>query len=328
MKYYFLLFFVFCILIGGGIFVLNPDPIAISLFQATVSFPLSVWILLGVGLFFLISLLIFANSWAKKLLLHRKTEKDLNLLIEQIYRQTLHQDWQSLSFKTPSYQVLSQILARFNLSPNLHSSQSTNPKIDQLFCDLQELEKGVFLKRTFEKHTDFWTKNLLNRIDSDLKFAHKILDEDFPCEIKEYAIQSLINRNAFNEKVMQKIPTLPSQDLYPILNAILERGYKLKQEDFISLLLKTKESHYFELMQKFKQCFDPEFCIALFHELSRQKSEARSLYVYILMDYSMFDKAKEFLEDHRDLILPKAYLELKDQGKNYPLELFFTPFRA
>ena len=322
MKYYFLFFFIFCIFIGGGTYILNPDPISISLFQKTLTLPLALWMLGGVSLFFLISLIVFAKDWAKKILSNRKEEKDLNLIIDQIYHQALGESLSPSTPKTHSLQILAKILKRFSLSPKLNSPQSNYPKIDELFRDLEALEKGEVLKKTFEKNTIFWEKNLINKIDSDLKFAQKILNEDNDEKLKEEAILSLIDHNALNEKLIPKVTKL--HNTHKILNHLLDKGYKLEKEDFLLLLLKVDSKHYLHFAQAFKKYFDPDFCIALFQELSLQKPEARNAYIYILLDYSMFDQARKFLEENQDLILPKIYIDLKDRGENYPLESFFT----
>lgn len=325
MKYYFLFFFIFCTLIGGGTYILNPDPIAISLFQKTLTLPLSLWILGSVSLFFVFTLIVFANDWMRKKISDHKEEKDLKLIIDQIYQQTLSQDSFPNTPKTKSFEILSKILKRFDFSPKLNSPQSDNAKIDELFCDLEALEKGETLKKIFEKDTLFWEKNLINKIRSDLKFAQKILSEDNDEKFKEEAILSLIDHNALNEKIIPKITQL--QNTQTILNHLIDKGYKLKKEDFLLLLLKADSGHYLSFAKAFKKYFDPDFCIELFHELSLQKPEAKNAYVYILLDYSMIDRAREFLEEHQDLILPRIYIDLKDQGKNYPLESFF-PLRS
>lgn len=325
MKYYLLFFFVFCLLVGGGIYTLNPSPISVNLFSYELSLPLSLWILGSVGIFFAVSLFFFANHWIGKFLSTYRQEKDFNRLVDQIHDQILQKTPAHTFYRTQAFQTLSKILQRVKLEPSLESSPSQNLRIDQLLLELESLKKGGVIKTPLQNNTPLWVKNTQNKIHADLKFAQKVLEGDYDASLKQCATLQLIQNGTLNEKIIQKIicQDLNQNDAKDIVDLFLDKGYKLGQAELITLLAKFDSKALIAFFNKHKHSFDPDFCVKLFSQLAQEKEEAKSAYVYVLIDFSMFDKAKEFLRDHEELILPKAYIELKESGKNYPFGEFF-----
>ncbi|WP_027327320.1 LapA family protein [Helicobacter pametensis] len=324
MRHYFLFFFIFTLLIGGILYVFHPSDISLSLFQHTLSFPLSLWVILVLFAFFIGSLFFFASDWVKKFWFERHLKKDLETLIQQISNQLLSKHSTSYTFKTQSFQTLSKILSKAQLSPILGTPPSQENRIDQLFSELEELEKGNVLKDVYEPNSHAWEKNLHNKINSDPKFALKVIEENYPQNLKEYALNTLLSQDNLQEKTIQKLikKDFDSKHTAKIIEFFLQKGYRLGQEDFANLLYKVDAPYILGLLKLFKSQFDPDFCISLFRKLA-QDSKFHQAYAYLLLDYSMFDQAKEFIFEHENLMLPKAYIRLKEEGEDYPLELFF-----
>lgn len=326
MKYYFLFFFIFCLLVGGGLYTLNPSPISVGIFSYNLSLPLSLWILGSVILFFGISLFFFANHWIGGFLRKYRQEKDSNRLINQIYDQILQKPILSSSYQTQIFKTLSKILQRVDLQPRPESAVSENEQIDQLFLDLKSLNEGKIIKTTLKEDTPFWIKNTQNKISSDPKFAQKIVEGDYDSELKRFAILELIQNGSLNEKLIQKIvrQNLDQENAQNILQYFLDKGYKLGQAEIMELVANFDSKALIRFFNQSKDLFDPDFCIELFGKLASQNPEAKNAYVYVLIDFSMFDKAKEFLKEHDELILARAYIDLKENGKSYPFDQFFV----
>lgn len=325
MRHYLLYFAVFCILVGGGFYIFNSSSVSLSFFQYTLSLPFAVWIILSLLIFFIGSLFFFASDWAKKFLFEYRLKKDFENLVQQIKNQLLEKEGAQLSFKTSSFQMLSKILQKMTMRPKLDTPLSQNAKIDQLFSDFEEIEKGGISKNSLEPHSIFWEKNLQNKIKSDLKFAQKVLDEDYTESLKVFALQTFLDQDSIPEKTIQKLiktqfnPKATSE----LLRYFLQHGYRLDQENFFRLFSSIDSQDILPLLQEFKKHFDPDFCISLFAQLSSKNSDFCEAYAYLLLDYSMFERAKEFVCEHENLLRIKAYISLKEKGENYPLEIFF-----
>lgn len=325
MKYYVLFFFVFCILVGGGVYTLNSSPIMLSFFSYELALPLSLWILGSVSIFFLISLLFFVAHWIGGFLSNYRQEKDFNHLINQIHDQILQKHPRTGFFYTKTFQTLSKALQRTKLEPYFESSPSQCTQIDELLTNLESLKNGKVTKTPLLKETSFWIQNTQNRIGTDLKFAQKVIEGDYDRSLKQYAAIELIQNETLNEKIIEKIihQERSNDEAKSILELLLDKGYKLGKVELMKLLGMLDSKSLIDFFRRYKHQFDPDFCIDLFGDLAREKEEAKNAFVYVLIDFSMFDRSKEFLRDHEELILPRAYIDLKESGKNYPLEQFF-----
>lgn len=328
-KYYFVFYVVFVVVFCGGFYAISKggSDITLALWGKTITLHPIIWLTLGISIFFLFTLLFFVGNWFSKFTHSYRSDRDYDHIITQIYAQILQRPIPTHTFKTQHYQTLSNILARVNLKANLSSEESQNPKIDTLFKELEEIEKGGVSKIEVAKDSTFWEKNIINKLRADLKFVAKVLEGDYPASIKEKAIDELIENNLLDEKNIHSfLSNHPTPELIKhLLNALIQKGYKLGSKEYFEILnlLQATPKEFFHIAQSLKTQLDPDACIELFHNLALQKKEAREAYVFILLDYSMTERAQDFLNDYEDLTLPKAFVELKKMGKNYPLEKFF-----
>ena len=328
-KYYLVFFVVFVIVFCGGFYTLSSggSDITLSLFGHSATLHPTVWLGVGISVFFVFTLLFFVGNWFSRFSNSYKNDRDYENLINQIYSQILQHPLPHHTFKTPAFQTLSKVLSRVSLHPNTSSEESQNKKIDALFAEILELQKGGVIKLDFPKDSEFWDKNIINKTKSDLKFASKVLEGDYHTDIKEKALDSLLENNLVDEKMIHKfLSHHPNPELAKyFLFALIQKGYKLGAKELFELLalLEVDSKEYFHLAQKLKPQLDPDTCIDIFSRLSMQKEKAREAYVFVLLDYSMIEKAEEVLNDYEDLTLPKAFVELRKMGKNYPLEKFF-----
>ena len=327
-KYYFTFFIVFIIVFCGGFYTLSSSSsdITLSLLGHTTTQHVVIWIAFSLGVFFLFTLLFFAGNWISNFTHSYRNDKDFDYLLNQIYSQALHKETENFHFKTKHYQTLSQILKRFSLQAKLDSQPSSCAKIDTLFNSFEEVQKGGISSIKLPKENEFWNLNAKNTIRSDYKFAQKILDGEYEENLKVLAIQELAQNNHLSEKIIQKLLTSSTPLIAKTtLDAVLESGYKLQKESIKSFLLHSKLSskEYLQKLQILKTLFSPDECIALFEDLATQDSQAREAYVFLLLDFSMMEKAQEFLRDNEDLVWAQAFVDLKAMGKNYSLEKFF-----
>lgn len=329
-KYYFAFFIVFIIVFCGGFYTLSSSSsdITLSLLGHTTTQHSVIWIAFSLSVFFLFTLLFFAGNWFSNFANSYRNDKDFDHLLNQIYSQALHKKNEHIHFKTKHYQTISQILKRFDLQARLDTPPSSYAKIDTLFNSFEEVQKGGISSIKLPEENEFWILNAKNTIRSDYKFAQKILEGEYDESLKVLAIQELAQNNHLGEKSIHKFltssPTPPLAKA--MLDSLLEAGYKLPQENIKSLLLHSKlsDKEYLQKLQILKALFSPDECIALFEDLSVQDEQAREAYVFLLLDFSMMEKAQEFLRDNEDLILAQAFIDLKKMGKNYSLEKFFN----
>lgn len=329
-KYYFSFFIVFIIVFCGGFYTRSQSSgdITLSVFGHSATQHAVIWIAFGISIFFLFTLLFFAGNWFSNFANSYRNDKDFDHLLAQIYSQALHKKEENLHFKTKHYKMLSNILKRFDLHAKLDTQPSSCTKIDSLFSSLEEVKKGGTSSIKLPEENEFWTLNAKNSIRSDYKFAHKVLEGEYTEDLKILALEELAQNNHLNEKAIHKfLSSSPSPTLAKsMLDNLLLIGYRLPIETIKSLLLHSKLStkDYLSKTQALKAMFSPDECIGLFEDLSLQDQNAREAYVFLLLDFSMMEKAQEFLRDNEDLILAHAFVDLKKMGKNYTLDSFFS----
>lgn len=328
-KYYFSFFIVFIIVFCGGFYTLsqNSSDVTLALFGHSTTQHVVIWIAFGIFVFFLFTLLFFAGNWFSKFANSYRNDKDFDNLLSQIYAQALHKKHENLSFKTKHFQTLSRVLNRFELYANLESQPCEYAKVDSLFNSFDEVQKGGISTIKLPQENEFWLKNAKNTIRSDYKFAQKVLEGNYEESLQLLAIEELAQNNHLSEKLIHKFLTnSPSPTLAKtMLDNLLQSGYKLPINDVKSLLLQSKPTskEYLGTLQILRAMFSPDECIWLFEDLSTQDENAREAYVFLLLDFSMMEKAQEFLRDHENLVLAQAFIDLKKMGKNYNLESFF-----
>jgi hypothetical protein len=107
-----------------------------------------------------------------------------------------------------------------------------------------------------------------------------------------------------------------------------DRALELGVDDLVYFIKHMKDRFdvrdYIELARKAKEIFGPDERLALFERLKALDEKAEGGYLYTLFDLEMIERAKEFFETTQEDEWQnfKAYLELKECGRNYPLDLF------
>ena len=171
-------------------------------------------------------------------------------------------------------------------------------------------------------------QNILNQIHSDEKFATEVLKKSsYDEESKRKAFKKLLNCGE-TKTIKQFIGEIKfNKDL---ANEMLGMCYANKinfSNDEIAKLcteVKYSKEDYLHLAQKLKECYEPAAWVSLFENLVNQDELAEIAYFYVLLELEMIDEAKERLNTYpqNELLKVRAYLDLKDSGKKYPLELF------
>ena len=133
-------------------------------------------------------------------------------------------------------------------------------------------------------------------------------DDIFQKEIIEQALAAIENATVILFLVDGKTGVTQSDE--EVAKLCAEVGYN--KEDYLALAQKTKE------------CYEPSSWVRLFEFLANKDENAELAYFYVLLELEMIDEAKERLNSHpqNELLKIRAYLDLKNLGKNYPLELF------
>lgn len=333
-KYYIGALFVFIVLLGLYVYSLSGASFTFMIPFSTqsITLPVAIWFVVPVIVFFIIVIFLEIGGsyrmWRKR----TKYKHDYKILLEQIENQLLSKD---VPLKQPTmnrYKSLSILLGNLTLDIKEGIAlKSGETRLDELIELLGDLKRGEYVNlKKFNpgEKSPFMNQNILNQIHSDEKFATEVLKKSsYDEESKREAFKKLLNCGE-TKTIKQFIGEIKfNKDL---ANEMLGMCYTNKinfSNDEIAKLcteVKYSKEDYLHLAQKLKECYEPAAWVSLFENLANQDELAEIAYFYVLLELEMIDEAKERLNTYpqNELLKVRAYLDLKDSGKKYPLELF------
>lgn len=291
--------------------------------------PVAVWIVLPVAVFFAIVCVAALVNKVRAFLFSSRVRHDYAKLIEQIYAQTIGTH-ESLSFKNPKIDEISRVLQRFELKPLPNTVPSGVDKIDAFLNAYKALGEGeVVDMRQFRVPNDSPLVALerQNRLAKNPQYALEILKRNTEsADTKRSALLALLQTTT---DVAPYIANVEIND--ELARALLESmlGKQLgfdsdKAEAFVQL------AHYdskqiLVFMRRLKKILSPDMWLAFAEQIANKNEEAELAYLYVLADLEMIEQLKERLKHHtpEEFVAARAFVELRENGKNYPLQAFF-----
>lgn len=333
-KYYISALFIFIVLLGLYVYSLSGESysFAIPFSTQSITLPVAVWFVIPVVVFFIVVGFLEVGGTYRMWRKRTKYKRDYKILLEQIENQLLSKD---VPIKQPTmnrYKSLSILLSNLTLDvKDGVALKSGETRLDEMIEILGDLKRGEYVNlKKFNpgEKSPFMHKNILNQIHSDEKFALEVLKKaSYNEEYKREAFKKLLNLGE-TKTIKNYIGEIKCNK--ELANEILGMCYAKKMdfsnEEIAQLCTEVgySKEDYLLLAQKLKECYEPATLVGLFKTLSDKDELAEMAYFYVLLELEMIDEAKELLSTYPqdEFLKVRAYLELKDLGKKYPLELF------
>ncbi|MCI7047511.1 hypothetical protein [Helicobacter sp.] len=333
-KYYIGALFVFIVLLGLYVYTLTGESYTyqIPFSIHSIALPVAVWIIIPVVIFFIVVAFLEVGGayrmWRKR----TKYKNDYKILLAQIENQLLSRE---VPFKQPTmnrYKKLAILLN--NLTFDIKEGapiKSGEIKLDEIIETLGDLKRGEYVnlkKFSPGEKCPFLKQNILNEIRSDEKFAMEVLRrQSYSNEFKQEALRKLLETGEFKDVRRFVGEVKFNKDLAGVvLGMCYAQKMNFSDEEVSKLCIDVgySKEDYLHLAQKIKECYEPAKWLELFEFLANKDENAELAYFYVLLELEMIDEAKERLNSHpqNELLKIRAYLDLKDLGKKYPLELF------
>ncbi|MCW8839137.1 MAG: hypothetical protein OQK11_10590 [Thiovulaceae bacterium] len=263
----------------------------------------------------------------------RKYDKDFEKFVDSIVDAFLAKENRHNSYKTDRYELLGTLLDSSKLMNDGSLSPDTpNEKINKVLSIMEDLKNGnvVDLKKysldennhlVKINHNNMYKNGKISAEDilsSKVKYNDELCRKvyvDFVKEAPLYAIES------YSQYITKEAMLI----ILSRINAD-ENTLEIPNESLIKLLsnLELDVGDYIEMSKALSLHMIPEQRIKLFEMLSEQNEEAMEAYLFTLFDLEMIDLAKEILNisQEDEFLNFKSYLDLKECGKNYNIELF------
>lgn len=305
---------------------------AISFFGIQLpALPIAVLVLVPVFVLYVASVLHMTYYSVRNFFNLRNYKKDYDSLIEVIVDELLLKQ-KSHTFKTARYKLLGKVLESTAMVPKGELQVTENEKINDVLKAIHEIKDGkiIDLKRfNLAADNELVLLNQKNRmLNLDLS-SEEILSksENYSQDILEKAYMNYVAQAPMY--AIEKYQEFITKDALFIILARVnseENTLEVSNESLLALMdrLELNKSDYMSISKELSIHMIPEQRIKLFEELAQKDEEANDAYFYTLFDLEMVEKAKECLDSvgSDDAIRFRAYLDLKESGHNYNINLF------
>ena len=329
----FIFFSLLLILIFAGLVYSQIDKVyTFELLGVPVTLPVAVWVVIPMFIMFLASFFHMSYYSFINFMVLKRYRKDYDTLV-QSFADAIMQEPKTHQFKTKEARNLGNITDRSHILPQDFKIDVKDERLKKPLEYCKDIQNGIYVDIEGFKLSSknmLLVKNYENRLKKEPTFSGVILKNcsEFPDELCQKALLVYITLSdlakvkdyakIFNfdtlQKAIEHYASSQEQNLHyqDILYIMQESGMKLCEKEYITLA------------KVVKKVLAPDERLKLFEMLKKKDEKSEGGYLYTLLDLEMIEKAKEFLEttNEDELLNFKAYLELKDCGKNYPLEMF------
>ena len=334
-KKYTMASLIFIILVGWYVYAyINQTSMSVDFFGiALPTLSVALWVVVPIAIFYIFTLLhMFFYSFVATLKVKRY-EKDYEKIMDSILDAYLGKEDKVYFYKTPRYRLLGSVIKNSVLQPTAQLSADTeNEKLNKVVSIIEDIKRGevVELKPfSLKLNNKLVIQNNRNMYNKELLSAEKVLakSEIYDRELCEDAYTDFVKTAPLTaiEKYKQ---FLSKKSLFEILSRVNaeENGLIISNEVLIAMIktLQLDKSDYINISKALSHGFFPEQRIKLFETLSNENEEVMKAYLFTLFDLEMVEQAQELLSNTQndEFLKFKAYSELKNNNKNFNIELF------
>lgn len=336
-KRYFLLAILLLAVIGGYVYYevsAESYPLVCPFTPNQLSLPIALWAIASGLILVVLTLLHLYYLHLKDYFSRRKTASDLThmeqWLTDKMLGKTTQPHW-----KTDAFKQLHGSLSRLALQPNPQSETSGNESLDSAIHLLHQVEEGHHsdLKPLHLPETSPWLEqNRFNELSSNEKYAYDVLKkkDQHTIALKQAALQAIIERKDIREslKHLDEVE-IDNATAWKLIELLIDAEDIRSHKEVLKNVAKKGQfssCDYLKLAKKTKGALSPEEWIAFFELLADNHDAAEESLLYVFLELEMVARAQERLSNVSDNEFQaiRAYLDLKDSGKSYPIDLFFN----
>ena len=334
LKKYVFFSFVLMLLVGGFVYSQIDSNYTFEIFGVPISLPVAVWIVIPMFLMFLASFFHMAYYSFKNFMVLKKYRKDYETLVDSVSLALLREP-KSHNYKTQEGRNLGVVSDNSEMIPRDYKLPVKDERIKRSLEYIKDISNGIYVELegvNLSPQNPLLVKNIQNRLKDEPTYSGVVLKkcDEFPKDLCKEALRTYISISGDVSKLKEYVKLFDKETLCYLIDEAKkeDRNLELSVSDLVYFIEHMKDRFdvrdYIELARKVKDLFGPDERLELFERLKALDEKAEGGYLYTLFDLEMIERAKEFLETtHEDEWQNfKAYLELKECGRNYSLDLF------
>ena len=333
LKRYTFFSFLLIALIGILVYTQIDTKYTLELLGVPVTLPVAVWIILPMIFLYVASIFHMSYYSFKGYMKGKKYKKDYETVIKSIFNAILREP-KILTYKTNEFKNIGSITDRSNIVLNEYNFDIKEDLLRKAVQYVKDIQRGEYIdikEIKFSKDNPLYIKNIENRMEEEPTYSGVILNryKEYPKEICKKALNKFLEFGDL-AKIKDYSKIFDEENLFKLIDEAKkeDRNLGLNVMDLIYIIQESKmefnEKKYLDIAKRIKEIFMPDERLKFFEILKNSDEKAEAAYIFTLLDLEMIDKAKEELENSEkdEFLNLKAFLELKECGRNYPLELF------
>ncbi len=332
LKKYIFFSFLLMLIVGGFVYSQIDSRYTFDFLGVPVSLPVAVWIVIPMFLMFLASFFHMAYYSFKNFMVLKKYKKDYDALVDSV-AWSLMREPKGHNYKTAEAKNLGAVTDRSKMEPVDLRIETKDERLKKALDYVKDIVNGIYVEIDgFKLSTtnDLMVQNIRNRLKEEPTYSGVVLKkcEEYPADLCKECLKVYLGFSDIS-KVKEYVKLFDKDMLFYLIDYAKEHeNFKIDYEDLLFILQEMKESFqakdYIALAKRIKNLLSPDERLKFFELLKTRDEKAEGGYLYTLFDLEMIEKAKEFFETTQEGEWEnfKAYLELKECGRNYPLDLF------
>ncbi|MGB5867722.1 MAG: hypothetical protein WBG69_07625 [Arcobacteraceae bacterium] len=327
LKKYILGSLLLAIIVFGYTFSIEAGDYRVQILDFTLILPIAVWVILPMVTLLVLTILHILFYGLKNYFMVKAIAKDSNSLMNLINKRLLNQD-SNTHFQNENFREIGAVVSQLDVDVTNTNFSSENKDITKTVDQKFTINSGKYVSSKelkLDANNPLMIKNLKNRISIDDNFALDIVKN--PSKNSQEIIKEAFLK-VVETKSMTSLKKVLSELHFDneMVKALLKKDSEQKPDfamtnDVILDLIKKvtlTNTELVEISKDYKNSMTPDQLIKLFEDLSSEKEEYTTAYLYVLADYEMVDKIRDILVNSaaEEYIPFKALLDLKDAGKN------------
>jgi len=297
-----------------------------------VTLPVVVWLLLPMFVMFLASFFHMSYYSFINYMTIKRYKKDYQTMVDATAEALLWEPKEH-NYRSIEAKNLGRVIDKAQITLKNFKIPTKEEKLKKVLEYIKDIQNGIYVEiegYNLTPKNPLLVKNMLNRLKEEPTFSGVILKrcDDYPKELCKRALEVYMDFTDI-AKIKEYAKVFDKELLFKLIKkAKIKDGFLLSYTDIIFILqeakLKMGVCDYIELARAVKELFSPDERLKFFEILKNEDEKGEGAYLYTLFDLEMIEKAKEFLEmvGESEFKNFKAYLELKELGRNYDLDMF------
>jgi hypothetical protein len=319
--------------VGGFIYSQIDSNYTFEILGIPISLPVAAWIVIPMFIMFLASFFHMAYYSFKNYLVLKKYKKDYDSLTTS-FANALLREPKGQNYKSQEARNLGSITDKSHMIPIDFKIDTKDERLKKPLEYVKDIVNGIYVEIEGFKlsaKNPLLVKNIENRLKEEPTYSGAVLKNcsEYPEELCKKSLK-IYMQFADISKIKEYVKLFDKEILFYMIDLSKSHEEKLHYvyDDIIYIIqnmgAKFNEKDYIDLAKKVKDTMSPDERLKLFELLKNNDEKAEAGYIYTLFDLEMIERAKEFLETTAENEYQnfKAYLELKECGRNYPLDLF------